>query len=97
MTEAPRTLFLIEWPHDGARQIEAAIEADLPQYGAIEKRIRNIAQIATSHGALRMLLGSAFGDQWSIGVVDAVDGVTVVHMAPLDKISASQREREQRR
>jgi hypothetical protein len=100
MTEAPRTTFTIAWSHDGARQLGVVIDADQPRHGPMEKRIRSIAEVATSHGALRMLLESAFADQWSVGVIEAVDDVTAVHMVPLDKVSGQdasrQRERDQR-
>src|SRR4051812_39992684 len=94
VTEAPRTAFTIAWPRGGARQLEVILDVDQPRYGPMEKRIRGIAEVASSHGALRMLLESAFADQWSVGLDDGVDGVTTVHIARLEKISpqeASQR------
>ncbi len=99
MTSIPRTTFTIAWPHDGARQLDVVIDAGQPRSGSMEKRIRGIAEVASSHGALRVLLESAFDDQWSVGVIDEVGGVTTLHMAPLAKISAQEashrRERDQ--
>lgn len=88
VTASSQSSFTIPWAQDGARQIEVVIDAHLPPHSPTEKRIRGIAEIATSHGALRVLLESAFADQWSVGVLDAESGVTTVHMAPLEKISA---------
>ena len=44
-----RTTFTILWPHDGARQLEVVVDADLPEFGPLEKRVRDIASIASSH------------------------------------------------
>lgn len=100
MTKAPRTTYTIAWTHDGARQLEISVEADQPRHGPMEKKIRGIADVASSHGALRLLLESAFSDHWSISVLDPVDGVTAVHMAPLEKVGAQaashRRSRDQR-
>ena len=79
----PRTVFTVGWPHDGARELEVVVEADLPSFGPMEQRIRGIAAIASSHGGLRMLLESAFADRWSVGVFETVGGVTGVHLASL--------------
>jgi hypothetical protein len=100
VTETPRTTFTVAWQHDGAQQLDVVIDADQPRHGPMEKRVRSIADVASSLGALRVLLESAFADQWSVGVIDAVDGVTAVHLAPLAKVSAQaasrQRDRDHR-
>lgn len=97
MTEAPLTTFTVPWQREGAQQLEVSIDADQPRYGPMEKRVRSIAEVASSHGALRVLLESAFADQWSVGVIDAVDGVTAVHLAPLAKVSAQAASRQRDR
>lgn len=78
-----RTVFTVFWPHDGARQLEVVVEADLSPFGPMEQRVRGIAGIARSHGGLRMPLESAFADRRSVGVFETVGGVTAVHLAPL--------------
>jgi hypothetical protein len=41
--------FTILWQHDGARQLDVFVDADLPPYGPMEKRIRGIASIASAN------------------------------------------------
>lgn len=79
-----RPSFLIEWQHDGARQLAVFVDADLPPYGPMEKRIRGIASIASSHGGLRRLLEDAYAAEWSVSVLETVGSVTSVRLVPLD-------------
>jgi hypothetical protein len=79
----PSTTFTILWRHDGARQLEVRVDTEMPAFGPVEKCIRGNASIATSHTTLRLLLQGAFADSWSIGVFEAVGGVTGVHLPPL--------------
>ncbi len=74
--------FTILWPHDGARQLEVIVDADLPAYGPMEKRIRGIS-IASSHGGPRRLLEDAYAGDWSVSVLETVGGVTTVRLVPL--------------
>jgi hypothetical protein len=83
LTNHPHTTFTILWNHDGARQLEVHVDADLPAFSPMENRIRSIASIASTHATLRLLLLSAFSDQWHVGVFEAVGGVTGVHLAPI--------------
>lgn len=83
MTAAPRSTFTIAWPHDGVRQLEVVVDADLPAYGPLEKRVRGIAAIASSHGGLRRLLQDALADQWLVTVLETVGGVTTVRLTPM--------------
>jgi hypothetical protein len=75
--------FTILWPHDGARQLAVFVDADLPAFSPMEKRIRGIASIASSHGGLRRLLEDAYAAEWSVSVFEAVGGVTTVRLVPL--------------
>jgi hypothetical protein len=81
----PRTTFTILWHHDGARQLEVHVDADLPAFSPLENRVRSIASIATTHATLRLLLQGAFADRWSNGVLEPVGGVTGVHLAPISE------------
>ena len=47
--KSPRTTLTILWPHDGALELELVVDADLPAFGPLEKRVRGIATIASSH------------------------------------------------
>jgi hypothetical protein len=83
VTPPPRTTFTVAWPHDGARQLDVVVDADLPPYGPMEKRIRSIASIASSHGGLRRLLEDAYAGEWSVSVLETVGGVTTVRLTPI--------------
>jgi hypothetical protein len=83
VTVERRPTFTILWQHDGARQLEVFVDADLPPYGPMEKRIRGIAAIASSHGGLRRLLEDAYAADWTVSVWETVGGVTTVRFAPL--------------
>jgi hypothetical protein len=80
---ADRTTFTILWPHDGARQLAFHVDAELPPFGPLEKRLRAIAAIASSHAGLRLMLLSAFADEWAVTEFPTVGGVTTVRMVPL--------------
>jgi hypothetical protein len=43
VTAQPRATFTIAWNHDGARELEVIVDADLPAFAPLEKRIRGIA------------------------------------------------------
>ena len=75
-----RTTFTILWRHDGARQLEVVVDADLPAFGPLEKRVRGFASIAGSHLGLRTLLNQALADAWTVSVFEAVGGVTTVRL-----------------
>jgi hypothetical protein len=81
-SKPPHTTFTVLWRHDDARQLEVVVDADLPAFSPVENRVRGIAAVAKSHATLRLLLQGAFADRWSIGVFEAVGGVTGVHLAP---------------
>jgi hypothetical protein len=75
--------FTILWQHDGVRQLDVFVDADLPPYGPMEKRIRGIASIASSHGGLRRLLENAYASEWAVSVFETVGGVTTVRLVLL--------------
>lgn len=78
-----RTAFRVLWQHDGARELEVIVEADLPPFGPMENRIRSIASITSSHGGLRRLLEDAYADRWTVTVLETVGAVTTVRLVPL--------------
>jgi hypothetical protein len=58
------------------------VDPDLPPFGQLEKRVRGIASIASSHAGLRLLLETAFSDQWTVRVREGLAGVTAVRIMP---------------
>jgi hypothetical protein len=77
---AEQTTFTIAWNHGSARKLEVIVDRDLPAFSPIENRVRNIAGTAHSHAGLRLLLLSAFADQWMVTEFPTVGGVTTVRM-----------------
>ena len=75
-----RPTFTILWQHDGAVSSRLSSTRTCRRSGRLEKRVRGIASIASSHRGLRMLLEPALADQWTVSVFDAVGGVTTVRL-----------------
>lgn len=82
------TTLTILWPHDGTRELSVVVDAELPAYGPLERRIRSIAEVARAHGGLRLLLENALGATHDVTVWETVGGATTVRLTPRGATSA---------
>jgi hypothetical protein len=79
----PRSTFTNLWQRDGARELEVVVDADLPPFGPLLKRVRGIAAMTKSHTGLRPMLLFALADDWMVTEFPTVGGVTTVRLVPL--------------